>query len=695
MHSTNALLERAGAYGRQARECMHSVHQLATHSRLVESFDIRSRHTSTFQHSASTYWIASKLVENRSIVVNKRKMSTDTRQEFVDRKAPTLDLASALESYNTPGAKNKPVYITTPIFYVNSVPHIGHVYTAYITDALARWWRLVGADVVLATGTDEHGLKIAQAAKAKTEGDGGSFQPAESCKAFCDVVSRSFKELFDQAGITYTRFIRTTDSDHQSAVKEMWRILQEKGFLYKGKHEGWYCVSDEVFYAERDVMTQSSYNAKIAAKATGDSTAENADAVPNSAPSNTGDTTDKTAQQMVTADTGKVVEWVQEENYLLRWADDADSAVRNWINDNHAIAPSLRKTEIINLLAETFAQPLSVSRPVPRQLWGIEVPNDKDHLVYVWLDALTNYLTVAGFPWDDSAASASCWPADYHVVGKDIAKFHCVYWPSFLTAAGIALPHKVIVHGHWTVNSVKMSKSLGNVIDPLAKLQELSPDGFRYFLLKEGRLGSDGDYENERAINIVNADLADTYGNLLGRCTSVKVNPMQCYPEPNSASYTDADRELLGLIREMPEKAHSFYRDADFSRGIEVVMETLYKSNNHMNENKPWALAKDPAQSERLRNVLYIAMEAVRTASLLLIPVAPGIANVALDRLGVSEDDRHVRNACEAGAPSPGSAVIASATPLFNKISKDTPEKRTSGGPAIDTNKRMKKAKRN
>eukprot|EP01134_Creolimax_fragrantissima_P004227 CFRG4227T1 len=621
--------------------------------------------------------------------LNMRYSTSSNQSTWVDHMAPLLDLPSAIKVYSHKGVadtdsghehtkvpKTKPVYITTPIFYVNSVPHVGHLYTTFIADSLARWWKLVGAEVVMTTGTDEHGLKIAQAATARSIAESRPVTPKE----LCDEVSDKFKELFDKAGINYTRFIRTTDMDHETTVKHMWNVLTEKGFLYKGKHQGWYCISDEVFYAERDVISLTAYEALVSSgqatlPGTHTATIHALTSTPTQVPTpasiatNTQENGKHDMGPMVTRDTGKAVEWVEEENYLLKWMKTAKNQVHEWVVGKSAVIPSLRVNEIINMLNETYLNDLSVSRPKKRQLWGIEVPNDEDHVIYVWLDALTNYLTVAGFPWQlGEHTNANCWPADYHVVGKDIVKFHCIYWPSFLLAVGVSLPHRVVVHGHWTVNSVKMSKSIGNVIDPFSKLEELGSDGLRYFLLKEGRLGSDGDYDNERAINIINADLADTYGNLLSRCTSVKVNPLQSIPEPNPNTYTSEDLALLERARSMPEKVHEYYRCADFSMGIETVMDTLYKTNSYVNDNEPWALAKDPNQSERLHNVLSITMEILRVSSLLLMPVAPETASTALERLGVPVDQRNIAYVGENGILTPGTKVIASTIPLFRKI---------------------------
>nr|XP_006633102.1 PREDICTED: methionine--tRNA ligase, mitochondrial [Lepisosteus oculatus] len=376
----------------------------------------------------------------------------------------------------------EPHYITTPIFYVNAAPHIGHLYSAVIADCLHRYKLMRGCRSRFSTGTDEHGLKIQQAALAA----------GKDPQTFCNEVSEKFKTLFQRCDIAYTDYIRTTDPRHRSAVEHFWKVLRDKGFIYKGSYEGWYSTQDESFLT----------------------------------PSQVGDSVDSMGRPIkVSLESGHKVDWVKEENYLFRLSAFR-APLRAWLAESpQAVRPERFHAAALRWLQEELPD-LSVSRQRDRLQWGIPVPGDPSQTIYVWLDALVNYLTVAGYPH----SCAEWWAAAHHVVGKDILKFHAIYWPAFLLAAGLPLPQALYVHSHWTAGGQKMSKSLGNVVDPLERCQDFTADGMRYFLLRQGVPDSDCDYYDDKVVKLLNAELADSLGGLLSRCTAPALNPRQVYP---------------------------------------------------------------------------------------------------------------------------------------------------------------------
>ncbi|KAJ1550533.1 methionyl-tRNA synthetase, partial [Nowakowskiella sp. JEL0078] len=366
-------------------------------------------------------------------------------------------------------------------------PHIGHLYSSVLADIMKRWYEFIGRESYLCTGTDEHGLKIQNAARdAKTDP-----------KSFCDSISTKFLDLCEASNISQTDFIRTTEKRHYDAVTKR---LKESGYIYKGKHEGWYCVSDETFYPVKQVIEVDG--------------------------------------NMISKETGKKVEWTSEENYKFRLSN-MRVPLLNWIKSNpDVILPKSRYDEIVSTLEGEIAD-LSISRPKSRLQWGIPVPDDEDHVIYVWMDALTNYLTVCGFP-----NSLIGWPADWHVVGKDIIKFHSIYWPAFLLAANLEPPKRILVHAHWLLNRTKMSKSLGNVVDPFLLLENFGADPIRYFLARDGGITDDSEFSINTIEKRYRKDLAGQLGNLLMRCTAPKINPFQIVPS-RPVNLSDVDLKLL------------------------------------------------------------------------------------------------------------------------------------------------------
>ncbi|KAI9286339.1 tRNA synthetases class I (M)-domain-containing protein [Umbelopsis sp. AD052] len=497
----------------------------------------------------------------------------------------------------------KPFYITTPIFYPNAAPHIGHLYSAVIADSIKRYYQLKGETALLLTGTDEHGLKIQQAAAAN------DMEPI----AFCDQISQRFKDLADKANIQYTTFMRTTEARHHKAVAKIWNILEENGYIYKGKHEGWYSISDEAFYTSGQV--QEAVDEKTGKKV------------------------------MVSVETGQPVEWTVEENYKFKLSACQDD-LRAWLSSNPtAVVPQNRMREVQSWIDMGLAD-LSISRPRSRLTWGIQVPNDPDHTIYVWLDALVNYITATGYPWaDNQKGIKNGWPADVHIVGKDIVRFHAIYWPAFLMAANLPLPKQIVAHAHWTMNKQKMSKSRGNVVEPMAAMDYFGVDPVRYYLLRDGGLADDGDYSHEAVMVRYKKDLAGQLGNLLARCTAPALIPSGMVPVYNENAVTKDDHVLQDQLKALPDLFCDRFEDHEYGKALQAIFDVLSEANRHFTDNQPWNLIKDPEQKARLNQVLFYSVESCRMAGILLQCVMPEKSDGILNRLGVDIKERTLAQA--------------------------------------------------
>ncbi len=476
-------------------------------------------------------------------------------------------------------------YVTTPIYYVNDKPHIGHAYTSLACDVLARFKRLDGYDVHFLTGTDEHGQKVQKAAEAA----------GVAPKALTDRFSGNFRDLARAMNFTNDDFIRTTEERHIRACQALWRAIEASGDLYLGEYGGWYAVRDEAFYGEDELTIVDGRRI---------------------------------------APSGAECEWVKEPSYFFRLSAWQERLLAFYEANPDFIRPESRRNEVISFVRAGLKD-LSVSRTTFD--WGIPVPGDPDHIMYVWLDALTNYITAVGYPDADGEGFRRRWPADLHMVGKDILRFHAVYWPAFLMSAGLEPPKRVFAHGWWTNEGQKISKSLGNVIDPLTLIETYGLDPVRYFLLREVPFGQDGDFSHRAIVGRINGDLANDFGNLAQRVLSmIAKNCEGRVPErgpetPADAALLDRSAGLLDIVRrELDAQA--------FHRALEAIWAVVGDANRYVDEQAPWALRKtDPA---RMGTVLWTLAETVRRLAILVQPVMPQAMEKLLDQLAVPPAER-------------------------------------------------------
>ncbi|KAM5146067.1 methionine--tRNA ligase, mitochondrial [Mantella aurantiaca] len=495
-------------------------------------------------------------------------------------------------------ALGRPQLITTPIFYVNAAPHLGHVYSAVLGDTLHRYAALCGEESGLSTGTDEHGIKVQQAAASL------GATPADLCSR----VSQQFRAMFDTMGISYTDFIRTTEPRHSRAVRHFWKTLEKQGFIYKGTYQGWYCTSDEAFLSkEQTTEAVDSNGNKI----------------------------------RVSVESGHRVHWMSEENYMFRLSSLRPQLLKWLQTDPIHPAPFLR---LVRKWLEEELPDLSVSRQSNRVSWGVPVPSDPTHTIYVWLDALINYLTVAKYP----DPTHSPWGPSTHLLGKDILRFHAVYWPAFLLAAGLPPPTKLLVHSHWTCQGVKMSKSLQNVIDPTECVGLYGRDGFRYLLLRNGCPERDCDFDHRSARHLLNSSLADALGGLLNRSTASNMNPEQRWPGFRGADVPLSARDqlgaLLGGLQELPQQVDGFMNTFQVHKALEAIDGGVRHSNAFFQSQAPWKLAKGTEEDKAWGQcVIYLTLEALRLYATLLEPAVPGLAQTILSRLGIGNDYRTLK----------------------------------------------------
>ena len=489
-------------------------------------------------------------------------------------------------------------YVTTPIYYVNDSPHIGHAYTTVACDALARFMRLDGRRVIFLTGTDEHGQKVEKAAAAA----------GEAPQDFVDRVSQRFRELREPMGLTNDDFIRTTEDRHTAAVQQLWRELVARGEIYLGTYAGWYSVRDEAFYTEAELVDGL-------------------------------------------APTGAPVEWVEEPSYFFRLSDWRDRLLAFYEANPDFVLPEARRNEVVSFVKGGLRD-LSVSRTSLK--WGVPVPDDPDHVMYVWIDALTNYITAVGYPDTESESYRTFWPADLHMVGKDILRFHAVYWPAFLMAADIAPPRRIYAHGWWTSEGQKISKSLGNVVEPLGLVERYGLDQVRYFMLREVPFGNDGDFSSSAMVGRINGDLANDFGNLVQRVLSMIAR--NCGGRvPTPGELTGDDKALLDAADGLLDTMREHLLVQEFHAALAAEWRVIGQANRYVDAQAPWALRKsDPA---RMDTVLYVLAETIRHLAILAQPVTPNAAGRILDQLAVGAETRGFACLGPAGALAPGTPL--------------------------------------
>ncbi|OAP42500.1 methionine--tRNA ligase [Sinorhizobium glycinis] len=498
-----------------------------------------------------------------------------------------------------------PFYITTAISYPNGKPHIGHAYELIATDAMARYQRLDGREVFFLTGTDEHGQKMQQTARKE------GISPQE----LADRNSAEFEKMAEVLNASNDDFIRTTEKRHHEASQAIWIRMGEAGDLYKDSYAGWYSVRDEAYYQENETELR--------------------------------DDSVRYGPQ------GTPVEWVEEESYFFRLSAYQDKLLKHYEDNPDFIGPAERRNEVISFV-KSGLKDLSVSRTTFD--WGIRVPNDPAHVMYVWVDALTNYLTATGYLTDPSGPRAKFWPANIHIIGKDIIRFHAVYWPAFLMSAGLPLPKRVFAHGFLLNKGEKMSKSLGNVVDPFNLVEHFGLDQIRYFFLREVSFGQDGSYSEEGIATRINSDLANGIGNLASRSLSMIVK--NCDGQiPACGPLTEEDRAMLAAADALLETTREEMGKQLIHRALAAIIAVVSETDRYFAGQEPWALKKtDP---ERMATVLYVTAEVVRQIAILLQPFMPESAGKLLDLVAVPAEERNFADLGEAGRLVPGTPLEA------------------------------------
>ena len=461
---------------------------------------------------------------------------------------------------------NKNYYITTPIYYPSAKPHMGHAYSSIIADFFARFKKIDGFNVYFLTGTDEHGLKIQRSAEKLNKDP----------KSFCDEISKTFEDLTKTLNLSNTDFIRTTEDRHKVSVQNLWNILEKNKQIFLSKYSGWYSVSDEAFYNEDEVEEKDGLK--------------------------------------ISKSSGSAVEWVEEESFFFKLSEWEKPLLEFYEKNKNFILPESRRNEVISFV-KSGLKDLSVSRKTFS--WGVKVPSDENHVVYVWLDALTNYLSSLKYPDENNELYKNFWPADLHIIGKDILRFHAIYWPAFLLAAKIEPPKRVYGHGWILSGDEKMSKSKGNILDPLEIINVYGLDPLRYYLLKEVSFGNDGNISEEKLENCINSDLANNFGNLCQRVLSfAEKNCSSLIPDHK---FNDEDLEILKPLNNL-DKIRSFIDNQDINQYMSFIVDRLFAANKYFNDQEPWKKKDDRL---RLNTIVYTALELIRKITILLYPVMP------------------------------------------------------------------------
>ena len=509
---------------------------------------------------------------------------------------------------------DKNFYITTPIYYPSARPHMGHAYSSIIADFFARFKRMDGFNVYFLTGTDEHGLKIQRAAEKNG---------IETSK-FCDEISKTFKDLSKTLNLTNTDFIRTTEQRHKESVQHLWNELKKNDDIYLSKYSGWYSVSDEAFYSDEEIEEIDGIKQSISSKS--------------------------------------AVEWMDEESYFFRLSKWEKPLLDFYKENPDFISPESRKNEVISFV-KSGLKDLSVSRK--SFSWGIKVPNDNDHVIYVWLDALTNYISALNYPNKDDDLYKKYWPASIHLIGKDILRFHAIYWPAFLLAAKIEPPKKVYGHGWILSNDQKMSKSKGNILDPLEIINEYGLDPLRYYLIKEVSFGNDGNISQERLEDCINSDLANNYGNLCQRVTAFAIKNCQS-KIPEKVEFEKEDLDILEKFSKNLALIRNKIDNQDINFYIDFIVNSLFEANKYFNDQEPW---KKKDNITRLNTIVYTTLEIVRKISFLLYPIIPESTLKALKIFNINENEISLSTVANNDFLVKGNS-INKIDILFNKIEK-------------------------
>tara|TARA_Y100000816_G_scaffold292587_1_gene288851 strand:+ start:4582 stop:6123 length:1542 start_codon:yes stop_codon:yes gene_type:complete len=511
---------------------------------------------------------------------------------------------------------NKHFYITTPIYYPSGKPHMGHAYSSIVADIFARFKRLEGYEVMFLTGTDEHGLKIQREAEKNKKDP----------KVFCDELSEKFKDLTRILNLSNDDFIRTTEKRHFKSVEAIWNRLLKSGDIYLDKYSGWYSVSDEAYYDEDEIEV---IDGKKKSKSS-----------------------------------GSTVDWVEEESYFFKLSAWSDRLLKHYKENNDFILPSTRKNEVVNFV-EKGLKDLSISRT--SFSWGIPVPKNNKHVIYVWLDALTNYLSALNFPDIDDKSYQNFWPADIHIIGKDILRFHAIYWPAFLLAAKLPLPKKIFGHGWILSDDKKMSKSLGNILDPIEIIENYGLDQLRYYLIKEVSLGNDGNISMKNLKNCINNDLANNYGNLCQRVFSfIKKNCSNKIPKPKKLETVDL--KLIDKLKKDVPNLVKLMDNQNLNEYIKSVVSYSFDANKYFNDLEPWSVKKkDP---ERMQAILFTASEQIKNISILLNAIIPSTTEKVFKTLNINKKDITI-NQINSLDTFDHNKELKELDILFNKIEND------------------------
>ncbi len=509
-------------------------------------------------------------------------------------------------------AKN--FYITTPIYYPSAKPHMGHAYSSIIADFFARFKRMDGFNVHFLTGTDEHGLKIQRAAEKK----------GVKTLEFCDELSKTFKDLSKTLNLTNNDFIRTTEDRHKKSVQFLWNELKKNGEIYLSKYSGWYSVSDEAFYNDDEIEDLDNKKVAISSKS--------------------------------------LVEWVDEESYFFKLSKWEKPLLKFYKDNPDFISPKSRKNEVISFV-KSGLKDLSVSRK--SFSWGIKVPHDDNHVIYVWLDALTNYMSALNYPRVDDELFKKFWPASVHLIGKDILRFHAIYWPAFLLAAKITPPKKVFGHGWILSNEEKMSKSKGNILDPIEIIDQYGLDPLRYYLIKEVSFGNDGNISQDKLEDCINSDLANNFGNLCQRVISFTIK--NCSGKiPEKINFEKEDLDILNKYKENLSKIRLEIDNQNINFYIDYIINSLFEANKYFNDQEPWKKKDNPL---RLNTIVYSTLEIVRKVSFLLYPIIPQSSLKALKIFNLNEKDIDFASIGDNTFLKQGNS-INKINILFNKIEK-------------------------